>query len=161
MNFRIGFGYDVHQLAKGHDLCLGGIVIPHKKGTVGHSDGDVLIHSICDALLGAANLHDIGYHFPDTSKEYKGIDSKILLQKTIKLLDDQDYEIINIDSTICLEEPKIKDSIPDMKRILAGVMQQNVENISIKATTSEKMGFIGKTDGIAAYAVALVNKPVR
>ncbi|MCD6565785.1 MAG: 2-C-methyl-D-erythritol 2,4-cyclodiphosphate synthase [Bacteroidales bacterium] len=161
MNLRIGFGYDVHKLTKGRDLCLGGIVIPHKKGTVGHSDGDVLIHSICDALLGAANLHDIGYHFPDNSKEYKDIDSKILLQKTIKLLDDQGYKIINIDSTICLEEPKIKDSIPDMKKILAGVMKQNVENISIKATTSEKMGFIGKTDGIAAYAIALINKPTK
>jgi len=134
MNLRIGFGYDVHKLTKGRDLCLGGIVIPHKKGTVGHSDGDVLIHSICDALLGAANL---------------------------KLLDDQGYEIINIDSTICLEEPKIKDSIPDMKKILAGVMKQNVENISIKATTSEKMGFIGKTDGIAAYAIALINKSTK
>ena len=161
MNLRIGFGYDVHQLAKGHNLCLGGIVIPHKKGTVGHSDGDVLIHSICDALLGAANLHDIGYHFPDNSEEYKGIDSKILLQKTIELLNDKDYEIINIDSTICLEEPKIKDSIPDMKKILAGVMKQNVENISIKATTSEKMGFIGKTNGIAAYAIALIHKPTK
>ena len=161
MNLRIGFGYDVHQLAKGHDLCLGGLVISHNKGTVGHSDGDVLIHSICDALLGAANLHDIGYHFPDNSEEYKGIDSKILLQKTVELLANQDYQIINIDSTICLEYPKIKNSIPDIKKILARVMKQNVENISIKATTSEKMGFIGKTDGIAAYAVALVNKPVR
>ena len=156
MNLRIGFGYDVHQLAKGHKLCLGGIVIPYRKGTVGHSDGDVLIHSICDALLGAANLHDIGYHFPDNSEEYKGINSKILLRKTLKLLDNKGFEIANIDSTICLEEPKIKDLIPDMKKTLAVVMKQNVENISIKATTSEKMGFIGQTKGIAAYAIALI-----
>lgn len=158
MDLRIGFGYDVHQLAKGHDLCLGGIVIPHKKGTTGHSDGDVLIHAICDALLGAVNMQDIGHHFPDNSEEYKDIDSKILLEKTIKLLTDQGYEVVNIDSTICLEEPKIKNSIPEMKKVLAGKIQKNAEKISIKATTSEKMGFIGETEGIAAYAVALVNK---
>lgn len=161
MNLRIGFGYDVHQLAQGHDLCLGGLVIPYKKGSVGHSDGDVLIHAICDALLGAANLHDIGYHFPDNGQEYKGIDSKILLKKTVQLLKDQNFSIVNIDSTICLEEPKIKNSIPDMKKILAGVMEQSVEDISVKATTTEKMGFIGKTDGIAAYAIALIQKPAK
>lgn len=161
MNLRIGFGYDVHQLAQGHDLCLGGLVVPYKKGSVGHSDGDVLIHAICDALLGAANLHDIGYHFPDNAQEYKGIDSKILLKKTVQLLKDQNFSIVNIDSTICLEEPKIKNSIPDMKKILAGVMEQSVEDISIKATTTEKMGFIGKTDGIAAYAIALIQKPAK
>ncbi|MCH7658460.1 MAG: 2-C-methyl-D-erythritol 2,4-cyclodiphosphate synthase [Bacteroidetes bacterium] len=161
MNLRIGFGYDVHQLAQGHDLCLGGLVIPYKKGSVGHSDGDVLIHAICDALLGAANLHDIGYHFPDNAQEYKGIDSKILLKKTVQLLKDQNFSIVNIDSTICLEEPKIKNSIPDMKKILAGVMEQSVEDISVKATTTEKMGFIGKTDGIAAYAIALIQKPAK
>lgn len=159
MNLRIGFGYDVHKLAQGLNLCLGGLVIPYKKGTMGHSDGDVLIHAICDALLGAANLRDIGYHFPDNAQEYKGIDSKILLKKTIQLLKDQNFSIVNIDSTICLEEPKIKRSIPDMKKILAGVMEQSVEDISIKATTTEKMGFIGKTDGIAAYAIALIHKP--
>lgn len=161
MNLRIGFGYDVHQLAQGHDLCLGGLVVPYKKGTVGHSDGDVLIHAICDALLGAANLNDIGYHFPDNGQEYKGIDSKILLKKTVQLLKEQNFSIVNIDSTICLEEPKIKNSIPDMKKILAGVMEQSVEDISIKATTTEKMGFIGKTDGIAAYAIALIKKPAK
>lgn len=161
MNLRIGFGYDVHQLAQGHDLCLGGLVVPYKKGTVGHSDGDVLIHAICDALLGAANLNDIGYHFPDNGQEYKGIDSKILLKKTVQLLKDQNFSIVNIDSTICLEEPKIKNSIPDMKKILAGIMEQSVEDISIKATTTEKMGFIGKTDGIAAYAIALIQKPAK
>ena len=161
MNLRIGFGYDVHQLAQGHDLCLGGLVIPYKKGSVGHSDGDVLIHAICDALLGAANLHDIGYHFPDNAQEYKGIDSKILLKKTVQFLKDQNFSIVNIDSTICLEEPKIKNSIPDMKKILAGVMEQSVEDISVKATTTEKMGFIGKTDGIAAYAIALIQKPAK
>lgn len=161
MNLRIGFGYDVHQLAQGHDLCLGGLVVPYKKGSVGHSDGDVLIHAICDALLGAANLHDIGYHFPDNAQEYKGIDSKILLKKTVQLLKDQNFSIVNIDSTICLEEPKIKNSIPDMKKILAGVMEQSVEDISVKATTTEKMGFIGKTDGIAAYAIALIQKPAK
>ncbi len=161
MDLRIGFGYDVHQLAQGHDLCLGGLVIPYKKGSVGHSDGDVLIHAICDALLGAANLHDIGYHFPDNAQEYKGIDSKILLKKTVQFLKDQNFSIVNIDSTICLEEPKIKNSIPDMKKILAGVMEQSVEDISVKATTTEKMGFIGKTDGIAAYAIALIQKPAK
>lgn len=161
MNLRIGFGYDVHQLAQGHNLCLGGLVVPYKKGSVGHSDGDVLIHAICDALLGAANLNDIGYHFPDNGQEYKGIDSKILLKKTVQLLKDQNFSIVNIDSTICLEEPKIKNSIPDMKKILAGVMEQSVEDISIKATTTEKMGFIGKTDGIAAYAIALIQKPAK
>lgn len=161
MDLRIGFGYDVHQLAKGYDLCLGGIVIPHKKGTVGHSDGDVLIHAICDALLGAVNMQDIGHHFPDNSEEYKDIDSKILLGKTMKLLTDQGYEVVNIDSTICLEEPKIKNSIPEMKKVLAGIIQKNAEKISIKATTSEKMGFIGKAEGIAAYAVALIDKTSR
>lgn len=158
MNFRIGFGYDVHKLAKGCKFCLGGIEIPYNKGTVGHSDGDVLIHAICDALLGAANLQDIGHHFPDTSDKYKGISSRILLEKTIYKINDKGYKIVNIDSTICLEEPKIKESIPEMKKILAGIINNKTENISIKATTSEKMGFIGKKEGIAAYAIVLINR---
>ncbi|MCK4343741.1 MAG: 2-C-methyl-D-erythritol 2,4-cyclodiphosphate synthase [Bacteroidales bacterium] len=158
MNLRIGFGYDVHQLAENHHLCLGGLIIPHSKGTVGHSDGDVLIHSICDALLGAANIRDLGYHFPDSSPELKGIDSKILLRKTICLLKDKGYSLVNIDSTICLQTPKIIDAIPEMKKKLARVMEIEVENISIKATTTEKLGFIGSEEGLASYAVVLIEK---
>lgn len=158
MNFRIGFGFDVHQLAEGCDLCLGGLIIPHEKGTLGHSDGDVLIHSICDALLGAANLRDIGYHFPDSSNEFKGIDSKILLKRTLDLLKDRGYSIVNIDTTLCLELPKIKDSIPEMKEILSTVMNIDTEAISIKATTTEKLGFIGSEEGLSSYAVVLLEK---
>ena len=156
--FRIGFGFDVHQLSGNRDLWIGGIKIPHLKGAVAHSDGDTLIHAICDALLGAANLRDIGLHFPDTSNEFKNIDSKILLKKVIDLLAEHKYSIINIDTTICLERPKIKDYIPQMQQILADVMSISTEAISIKATTNEKIGFVGREEGIAAYAVVLIQK---
>jgi len=158
MNIRIGLGYDVHPLAAGQNLCLGGLIIPHEKGTVGHSDGDVLIHAICDALLGAANLRDIGYHFPDSSDEFKGIDSKILLKRTVSMLTDNGYSIINIDATICLQVPRIMDSIPDMKEILANVMKINCDQISIKATTTERLGFVGREEGVSTYAIALIEK---
>ena len=154
--FRIGFGYDVHQLVEGRPLCIGGIEIPHEKGSLGHSDGDALIHAICDALLGAANLRDIGHHFPDTSNEYEGIDSKIILKQTIDILNQNGYSIGNIDTTICLQRPKIKDYIDNMQKVLADTMGIAENQISIKATTTEKMGFVGKEEGIAVYAVALI-----
>jgi 2-C-methyl-D-erythritol 2,4-cyclodiphosphate synthase len=156
--FRIGFGYDVHQLTEGRAFKLGGIEIPHYKGPLGHSDSDVLIHSICDALLGAANLRDIGFHFPDTSDEFKDIDSKILLKKVVRLLSDNNYSISNIDSTVCLQQPKIKDFIPSMQKILAETMGIAMDQISVKATTTEKLGFVGREEGVAAYAVALIRK---
>ena len=156
MNIRIGYGYDVHQLSEGEDLILGGIHIPHTKGSIGHSDADVLIHSICDAILGAANMRDIGFHFPDTSADYKGIDSKILLRDVMTLIRDKDYEIINIDSTVCLEKPKVNPHIPQMQEVLSDCMQIEVNQLSIKATTSEKMGFVGAEKGIVAHAVALL-----
>ncbi len=159
MNFRVGFGYDMHRLAEDRDLWLGGIKIDFEKGLVGHSDADVLIHTICDALLGAANLRDIGYHFPDTDGEFENIDSKILLEKTVALLRDNGYEISNIDSTICAEYPKLNPHIPDMQKKLSEVMNVDISAISIKATTSERMGFVGRQEGITAYAVALIYKP--
>ena len=158
MNIRTGIGYDVHQLIEGRPLTLGGIVIPHDKGSLGHSDGDTLIHAICDALLGAANLRDIGFPFPDSSETYKDIDSKILLKDVIKLLREKGWQIGNIDSTVILQKPKIKDFIPQMKETLATVMQIPVDDISIKATTTEHLGFTGKEKGIAAYAVVLISK---
>ena len=158
MKIRVGFGYDVHQLAEGEEFWLGGIFLDHTKGNVAHSDGDVLIHAICDALLGAANMRDIGFHFPDTSKEYKKIDSKILLQKTVLLLKERGYTIGNIDSTICLETPKVKKHIPLMQETLAQVMEIDLDDISIKATTTEKLGFVGREEGIAAYATVLIQK---
>lgn len=158
MNIRVGYGYDVHQLEDGVDFWLGGIKIPHQKGAVGHSDADVLIHTICDALLGAANMRDIGFHFPDTSSEYKGIDSKILLKDVMKLIRKEGFEVGNIDSTICLELPKINPLIPDIKQVLANCMSINQDQISIKATTSEKMGFVGEQKGVSAHAVVLINK---
>ena len=158
MKIRTGIGYDVHQLVEDKILTLGGIKIPHTKGSLGHSDGDVLIHAICDALLGAANLHDIGYHFPDTSEKYKGIDSKILLKKVIQFIKEKGFEIGNIDSTIVLQKPKIKEYIPEMKRILAETMQISEEDISVKATTTEKLGFTGREEGVAAYASVLIIK---
>jgi 2-C-methyl-D-erythritol 2,4-cyclodiphosphate synthase len=161
MNFRIGFGYDVHKLEDGLQFVLGGISINHTKGPVAHSDGDVLIHAICDALLGAANLRDIGVHFPDNSTDFKGIDSKILLKKTIDLLMEKGYKVGNIDSTICLQQPKIKDFIPAMQETMAKVMGISIEDISIKATTTEKLGFVGREEGISAYAVVLLNKRVQ
>ena len=159
MYFRIGFGYDVHQLKEGYDLILGGIKIPHIKGSVGHSDADVLIHVICDALLGAADMRDIGYHFPDTDPAYKGIDSTILLEKVVKLIGEAGYEIGNIDSTICLQQPKVGPYIGLIKQSLARVMTIQENQISIKATTTEKLGFTGREEGISAYAVVLIRKP--
>lgn len=153
---RIGFGFDVHQLETGRDFWLGGIRIEHSKGAKGHSDADVMIHAICDALLGAANLGDIGKHFPDTSQDYKNIDSKILLQRVCLLIDLKNYKIGNVDITLCLEKPKIAPYIPQMQAVLSKVMQLSEDDISIKATTNEKLGFIGREEGITCYAVALL-----
>jgi 2-C-methyl-D-erythritol 2,4-cyclodiphosphate synthase len=155
---RIGFGFDVHRLAEGRKFVLGGIEIPHHKGADGHSDADVLIHAICDALLGAAGLGDIGIHFPDTSAEYKNIDSKILLKHVCRLLTDKKFRIGNIDTTLCLQAPKISPHIEEMRKTLAEVMQIPVDDISIKATTNEKMGFVGREEGVTCYAVALIEK---
>ncbi|RYD82632.1 MAG: 2-C-methyl-D-erythritol 2,4-cyclodiphosphate synthase, partial [Sphingobacteriales bacterium] len=149
MNFRVGFGYDVHQLGDGDNLILGGIRIPSHKYAIGHSDADVLIHVICDALLGAANLRDIGYNFPDTDNSFKGIDSKILLRKVMELVREKGFLLGNIDATICLQLPKINPHIPEMKKILSEVMHTDEENISIKATTTEKLGFVGREEGIS------------
>ena len=156
MSFRIGSGIDFHQLIAGRDLWIGGISIPHYKGALGHSDADVLLHAICDAMLGAACLGDIGIHFPDTSDEFKNIDSKILLQKCFQLITNAGYKIINIDSTLCLQEPKIKSYIPQMQQAIADVLLLQTTAISIKATTTEKMGFVGREEGVSAYAVILV-----
>jgi len=158
MDLRIGHGFDVHRLEEGLKFTLGGIVIPHTKGCVAHSDGDVLIHALCDALLGAAAMRDIGFHFPDTSNEFKNIDSKILLKRTYELIKSRNYEIINIDSTICLQKPKIQQYIPKMIQILAETLHEDPEKISIKATTTEKLGFIGNEEGISAHAVVLIQK---
>jgi 2-C-methyl-D-erythritol 2,4-cyclodiphosphate synthase len=158
MNIRVGFGYDVHQLAEGESLVLGGVTIAHDKGTVAHSDGDVLIHAICDALLGAANLRDIGYQFPDTSQEFKNIDSKILLERTMVLLESKAYKVGNVDSTLALQKPKIKPYIEGMQEILAGLMKVSVDDVSIKATTTEKLGFEGREEGVSAYACVLIFK---
>ena len=156
MNIRIGYGFDVHQLKEGEDLILGGIKVPHVKGSVGHSDADVLIHVLCDAILGAANLRDIGFHFPDNSNEFKNIDSKILLKKVVEMITIKGFSINNIDSTICLQNPKIKSFIPEMIRVLANCMNINEDQISIKATTTEKLGYVGREEGISAHAVVLL-----
>ncbi|MGD9978892.1 MAG: 2-C-methyl-D-erythritol 2,4-cyclodiphosphate synthase [Bacteroidales bacterium] len=156
MDFRVGFGYDVHQLQEGLPLWLGGIMIEHTKGSLGHSDGDALIHAICDAMLGAANLGDIGVHFPDTDPALKGIDSKILLKRTLEIIAKQGWIIGNIDSTICLQHPKIKSLIPNMQQILADTMGIDPNQVSIKATTTEKLGFVGREEGVSAYAVVLL-----
>ncbi len=153
---RIGFGYDVHRLEEGYEFTLGGIKIEHTKGSVGHSDGDTLIHAVCDALLGAASLRDIGFHFPDTSNDFKGIDSKILLKRTHELITKAGYSIGNIDVTICLQRPKVKDLIPIMQETLAIVLNIPIRDFSIKATTTEKLGFVGTEDGVAVYAVVLL-----
>ena len=158
MSFRVGFGFDVHQLKVGLDFWLGGIIVPHTKGGLGHSDADVLIHTICDALLGAANLGDIGKHFPDTQAEYKGIDSKILLKEVMVLIREKGYEIGNIDSTICLQTPKIGPYIPEMQKVLATCMNIDVDEVSIKATTTEKLSFVGREEGVSAYATVLITK---
>lgn len=158
MKIRVGFGFDVHQLARDKDLYLGGIKIPSPKGCIAHSDGDVLIHAICDALLGASNQRDIGYHFPDNSDIYKNIDSKILLKNTHDLLTAKGYSVGNIDCTICLEEPKLKRHIPEMQKVLANILNISRDEISIKATTNEKLGYVGKKEGIAAYSVVLIEQ---
>lgn len=156
MKIRVGLGYDVHKLVHDRELWLGGIKIPHTLGLLGHSDADVLIHAICDALLGAANMRDIGYHFPDTSADTLDIDSKILLKKTVGLIATKGYQIGNIDATICAERPKINPHVETMKECLANVMDIDVDDISIKATTTEKLGFTGREEGISAYATVLI-----
>lgn len=158
MNTRIGFGYDVHRLVEGRSLWLGGIRIPHTHGLLGHSDADVLIHALCDALLGAANLRDIGYQFPDTAEEYRGIDSKILLRRTTDLLHSHGYIVGNVDATVCAEHPKLGPHIESMKQALAPLMDVGVDAVSLKATTTEHLGFTGREEGISAYAVALIEK---
>ena len=156
--FRIGYGYDVHQLVEGRELWLGGVKIPHSKGALGHSDADVLLHAICDALLGAASLGDIGKHFPDTSKEFKNIDSKILLQRVVALLHSRGWIVGNVDSTLCLQKPKIMPFVEDMRVTIAALLQVEVDCVSIKATTKEKLGFVGREEGLEASAVALIVK---
>lgn len=158
MKIRTGFGFDVHKLVEGRELWLGGIKIEHSMGLLGHSDADVLIHSICDALLGAANMRDIGYHFPDTSADTLNIDSKVLLRKTVELIAGKGYVVGNIDATVCAERPKINPHVPAMKACLAKVIGTDEDNISIKATTTEKLGFTGREEGISAYAVVLIER---
>ena len=158
MKVRVGFGFDVHQLKEGKELWLGGIKLSHTKGAVGHSDADVLIHAICDALLGAAGMRDIGFHFPDTAAEFKGIDSKILLDRVNQLLKKEGYSIGNIDCTLVMEQPKINPHIDEMKKTLSAILEVEVNDIGIKATTNEKMGFVGREEGVCAYAVALIQK---
>lgn len=158
MSFRIGQGYDVHRLAEGETLWLGGVLVPHRKGTVAHSDGDVLIHAICDALLGALKLRDIGTHFPDNSDEFKNIDSKILLARAYELVKERGYEIVNIDSTIHAQQPKLKPFIPHMEEKMAEVLGIDADQVSVKATTTEKLGFEGREEGMSASAVVLLKK---
>lgn len=158
MKIRVGFGFDVHKLVTGRELWLGGIRLEHEMGLLGHSDADVLIHAICDALLGAANMRDIGYHFPDNSADFKNIDSKILLAKTVKLIAEKGYRVGNVDATVCAERPKLKKFIPEMQEVLARVMEVDVDGVSIKATTTEKLGFTGREEGISAYATVLIEK---
>lgn len=159
-NIRVGFGYDVHVFASGRELWLGGVKLDHSVGLLGHSDADVLMHALCDALLGAANLRDIGFHFPDTAGEFKNIDSKILLARTMELLRAKGYEFGNADCTVCAEAPKINPHILKMQECLAAVMKVDIDLISIKATTSEKVGFVGRGEGMAAYATVLIYKPI-
>lgn len=158
MKIRVGFGFDVHQLVEGRELWLGGIRLEHEKGLLGHSDADVLIHAICDALLGAANMRDIGFHFPDTAGEFKDVDSKILLKRTVGLIATKGYRVGNIDATICAERPKLKAHIPAIQEKLAEVMGTDTDDISIKATTTEKLGFTGREEGISVYATVLIEK---
>jgi 2-C-methyl-D-erythritol 2,4-cyclodiphosphate synthase len=158
MSFRIGFGIDFHQLVEGRDFWLGGVQIPHTKGALGHSDADVLLHAICDAMLGALALGDIGVHFPDTNQAYKNIDSKILLAKTYELIQAKGYKLVNIDSSVCLEAPKIKKYVPAMQAAIAGIVNLTVNDVSIKATTTEKMGFVGREEGLVAYATILLQQ---
>ena len=158
MKIRIGQGIDFHRLEKGLNLWVGGVMIPSEKGCVAHSDGDVLLHAICDALLGSAGLRDIGFYFPDTSPEYKDIDSKILLKKTFSLVKEKGFSVINIDSTVCLEKPKISSSIQEMRTVISAIVETESDNVTIKATTTEKLGFTGREEGIIAIAVVLLSK---
>lgn len=156
--FRVGFGYDVHRLVQGRELWLGGIRIDHELGLLGHSDADVLIHAVCDAMLGAANMRDIGYHFPDTSDDTLNIDSKLLLARTVALIGDKGYAVGNIDATVCAERPKINPHVESMRRCMAGIIGIDPDDVSIKATTTERLGFTGREEGISAYAVVLLTK---
>ena len=158
MKIRVGFGFDVHRLVEGRELWLGGIRFEHERGLLGHSDADVLIHAICDALLGAANMRDIGYHFPDTAGEFKDIDRKILLEKTVGLIATKGYRVGNVDATVCAERPKLKPRIPEIQETLARVMGIDPDDVSVKATTTEKLGFTGREEGISAYATVLIEK---
>lgn len=158
MSFRIGSGVDFHRLIEGRQLWIGGVNIPHYKGALGHSDADVLLHAICDALLGAASLGDIGIHFPDTDASYKNADSKMLLQKTIDIVSNEKYSVVNVDSTICLQAPKISPYVPEMKKIISGILRIHENDVSIKATTTEKMGFVGREEGIMSYATVLLSR---
>lgn len=158
MNIRVGFGYDVHQLVEGRELWLGGIRLEHSLGLLGHSDADVLLHAVCDAILGAANMRDIGYHFPDTSSETLNVDSKVILRKTMELVENKGYKFGNLDATICAERPKINPHVEAMRTCMAEIMNTDPDNISIKATTTERLGFTGREEGISAYAVVLLEK---
>lgn len=158
MAYRIGSGVDFHQLTEGRELWIGGVKIPHTKGALGHSDADVLLHAVCDAILGALSLGDIGTHFPDTDAAFKNIDSKILLKKTFELIQQQGYSIVNVDSTLCLQAPKIAPFVPAMQEAVAGILQVGLPDVSIKATTTEKMGFAGREEGLVAYATVLLKK---
>ena len=158
MDIKIGYGYDVHRLQEGEELWIGGVLFHHHKGAIGHSDADVLLHAICDALLGALALRDIGFHFPDTDPAYKDIDSKKLLAETWKKIDGLGWELGNLDTTICLQTPKLSDSIDSMRKVIATILKVEIDSISIKATTTEKLGFVGTEDGISAHAVALLKK---
>lgn len=158
MSFRIGFGIDFHQMVEERDLWIGGVKIPHHKGAKGHSDADVLLHAICDAMLGALSLGDIGVHFPDTDAAYKNIDSKILLQRTFELISARGYKVVNVDSSLCLEAPKIKPYVHSMQETIASILQVDVSDVSVKATTTEKMGFVGREEGLVAYATVLLEK---
>jgi len=158
MSFRIGFGIDFHQMVEERDLWIGGVKIPHHKGAKGHSDADVLLHAICDAMLGALSLGDIGVHFPDTDAAYKNIDSKILLQRTFELIAERGYKVVNLDSSLCLEAPKIKPYVNSMQETIASILQIDASDVSVKATTTEKMGFVGREEGLVAYATVLLEK---
>jgi 2-C-methyl-D-erythritol 2,4-cyclodiphosphate synthase len=158
--FRIGSGVDFHQLVEGRELWLGGVLIPHSKGALGHSDADVLLHAICDALLGALSLGDIGTHFPDTSAEFKNIDSKVLLQRTYTMVQKEGYKLVNADTTLCLEKPKIKPFVAEMQNVIASILHVSEKDVSIKATTTETMGFVGRQEGLVAYATVLLQKEV-
>ena len=158
MNIRVGFGFDVHRLVEGESLVLGGVNIPYEKGTLAHSDGDVLIHAICDALLGTVSAGDIGVHFPDTDPTYKNIDSRNLLEKSYAVVRKQGYEITNIDTTICMQKPKLKPHIESMRKTLASLLKLDLSRVSVKATTTEKLGYVGREEGVSAYAIVLISK---